>query len=41
LLVPESFLEAFDRRTKRLYNSRNEAIRVGMKQLMEASTEEP
>ena len=41
LLVPESFLEVFDRKNRRLYNSRNEAIRVGMKQLMEASSEEP
>ena len=41
LLVPESFLEVFDRKTRRLYNSRNEAIRVGMKQLMEAISEEP
>lgn len=41
MLVPESFLEAFDIKTRGLYTSRNEAIRIGMKQLMEVSSKEP
>ena len=40
LLVPESFLDLFDRKTKGIYASRNEAIRAGMKLIMDADIKE-